>query len=107
MKAYKLVRMKKNGKIGSLFIHRQDDLPIGEWLEAEFYPTEGFAPRKGYHCTFKPIAPHLKLELKNGEKRIWVEVEVEDYETYERSKYYGGNWILANRMKIIKILYCY
>jgi hypothetical protein len=34
----------------------------------------------------------------------WVEVEVEDYETYERSEYYGGNWILANKMKILKIL---
>jgi hypothetical protein len=104
MKAYKLVRLKKDGSLGSLFIHRQDILPIGEWLEAEFYPTPTFSPRKGWHCTFKPVAPHLKTELKNGEKRIWVKVEVEDFTEYNRPDSQGGKWILANKMKILKIL---
>lgn len=84
MKAYKLMRLKKDGSLGSLFINRKATIPIGEWLEAECIPTDGFQIRKGWHCTFIPQAPHLKEKLANGEVRVWVEVDVEDYETYDR-----------------------
>ena len=47
--AYKLVRLKKDRTIGSLFIHRQDSLPLNTWIEAVEYPTNGFAVRKGWH----------------------------------------------------------
>lgn len=104
MKAYKLVRKKKDGKLYPLFINKTVPTPIGEWLNAECHPTKGFAVRKGWHCCFKPIAPHLKQQLSNGEMRVWVEVEVADYTTYKRSEKYGGDWILANKMKIIKEL---
>ena len=33
---------------------------------------------------------------------MWVEVEVEDWESYNRPESQGGAWILAQRMKIIR-----
>lgn len=104
MKAYKLVRKKKDGKLYPLFINKTVPTPIGEWLDAECHPTNGFAVRTGWHCCFKPFAPHLKEKLSNGEQRVWVEVEVDDWTSYERPQKQGGAWILAQRIKIIKEL---
>lgn len=99
MRAYKLMRQRKNGTLGSLFINARAVIPMKQWLNAEFYPTHGFAPRKGWHCTFYPYAPHL------GTKgRVWVEVEVEDISTFDRPECQGGSWILAGKMFIIKLL---
>jgi hypothetical protein len=98
------MRLRKDGTLGSLFINRKTVIPIGVWLDAEFYPTKGFAERLGWHCTFTMNAPHLKHELSNGEVRVWVEVEIEDYHTYDRPESQGGKWILANKMKVIKII---
>lgn len=95
---YKLMRLRNNGTLGSLFINRKKVLNVGEWLEAEDYPTKGYTHRPGWHCTFKPIAPHLS---KNG--RIWVEVEVNDFEVYNRPENQGGKWVLAKQMKILRI----
>lgn len=99
MKAYKLMRLRKNGTLGSLFINKRDVIPIGVWLEAEDHPTKGYAHRPGWHCTFKPVAPHLSLK-----NRVWVEVEVEDFEVFERPISQGGKWILAKQMKVIRII---
>ncbi len=99
MKAYKLMKLRKNGTLGSLFIHATAILPIGEWMDAAFYPTKGFAPRYGWHCTFTPYAPHLSTK-----GRVWVEVEVGDYKTYDRPESQGGAWILADRMKINRMI---
>lgn len=104
MIAYKLLRIKKDGKLYPLFINKTNETPIGVWMNAECYPTKGFAVRKGWHCCFKPIAPHLKTKLSSGEERIWVECEVEDWESYDRPTTQGGAWILAQRMKINRIL---
>lgn len=104
MKAYKLLRVKKDGKLYPLFINKTVATPIGEWMEAECHPTKGFAVRKGWHCCFQPIAPHLKTQLSNGEQRVWVECEVEDWESYDRPESQGGSWILAQRMKIVKVI---
>lgn len=104
MKAYKLLRMMKDGTIHPLFINKSVATPIGKWMPAECHPTKGFAIRKGWHCCFKPIAPHLKEKLANGEQRIWVEVEVEDWNSYDRPESQGGAWILAQAMKIVKVL---
>ena len=104
MKAYKLLRIKKDGKLYPLFINKTVETPIGEWLEAELHVTAGFSPRKGYHCCFQPLAPHLKMQLASGEQRVWVECEVEDWESYDRPITQGGAWILAQRMKLIRTL---
>ena len=99
MRAYKLIRQLKDGSLSLLFINRKSRIPVGEWLEAESHPTKGFAYRKGWHCTLKPVAPHL-----SEKDRVWVEVEIEDYETYKRPESQGGMWVLAQRMRIIKVI---
>lgn len=98
MKAYKLMRLRKDGTFGSLFINRKESYPIGVWMEALDYPTKGYQRRFGWHCTFKPIAPHLTLK-----GRVWVEVEVDEFVTLERPLAQGGKWILARLMLINKL----
>lgn len=98
-KAYKLVRKLKDGSLSSLFINKKNRFEMNTWLEAESYPTKGFAYRKGWHCTMKPNAPHLSKK-----DRVWVEVEVKDYSFFERPESQGGKWILAQKMKIIREL---
>ena len=93
------MRLRKNGTLGSLFINRRNVIPIGVWLEAEDHPTKGYAHRPGWHCTFKPEAPHLSTK-----DRVWVKVEVEDYAVFERPMSQGGKWILANKMKVVSII---
>jgi len=102
MKAYKLVRKAKDGQLYPLFIDKARPYIIGEHRIAEYVPTKGFAPRFGFHCCFIPFAPHLKTKLASGEKRVWVECEVEDYETYNRPESQGGKWILANKLTVLR-----
>lgn len=105
MKAYKLLRvLKSDGLLHPLFIDKKNPTPIGVWLEAKCIPTPGFQVRMGYHCCFIPYAPHLKLTLANGETRVWCEVEIENWESYDRPESQGGAWCLAQRMKINRIL---
>jgi len=99
MKAYKLVRKLKDGSLAPLFINKKIRTPIGEWLNAEYHPTKGYKPRKGWHCTLTPNAPHLSMK-----DRVWVEVEVEDFEYHKRPESQGGMWVLAQRMNVIKEL---
>lgn len=99
MRAYKLMRIRKNGTLGSLFINRKAVIPMGEWLQAEEYPTKGYAFRPGWHCTLKPHAPHL-----SEKDRVWVEVEIKDFQSYSRPESQGGEWLLANKMKVTKIM---
>ena len=99
--AYKLVRLRKDGTITSLFINKTRTLPVGEWMNSENYPTSGFAERPGWHCTAQPNAPHLKMELKSGEKRVWKKVLIDDYTEFKRPENQGGLWFLAKRMKIL------
>ncbi len=102
MIAYKLVRKMKDGSLAPLFINRKQRVPVGIWMEAESHPTKGFAHRKGWHCTLKPVAPHLKESPKNQTGRVWVEVEVQDTELYNRPESQGGTWVLAQMMRVIK-----
>lgn len=97
MKAYKLIRKMKDGTLSPLFINKRSRITLGVWLEAENHPTKGFSVRKGWHCTLETKAPHLSI---NG--RVWVEVEVENTELYNRPESQGGTWVLAQRMKVIR-----
>ena len=103
MIAYKLFRLK-DGKLWPLFINKQQETKIGVWLDAECYPTKGFAVRKGWHCTLQPVAPHLKMRLKSGQQRVWVKCEIEDFEYYQRPESQGGTWVLAQRLKVLEVL---
>ena len=101
MRAYKLMKQRKDGSLGSLFINAKEKYPVGKWMDAQFIPTKGFAERYGWHCTLGTAnAPHLKTELKSGEKRVWVEVDVDGIEYYNRPESQGGKWVLAKKMKI-------
>ena len=99
MEAYKLVRKMSDGSISPLFINKKSRLPLNKWMKAESYPTKGFAYRKGWHCTLKPIAPHLSTK-----NRVWIKVDIKDYEFYNRPESQGGTWVLAQKMKILKII---
>jgi hypothetical protein len=96
MIAYKLFSLRKDGSIGSLFINRKRKLPTNEWLIAESFPTKGYKFRPYWHCTSKPIAPHL-----TEKNRIWLKVEIENYSEFKRPNTQGGLWFLANKMKIL------
>jgi len=99
LKAYKLIRKLKDGTLSPLFINKKSRILFDVWLEAEAHPTKGFAFRKGFHCTLKPEAPHLSTK-----DRVWVEVEVEDFEYFKRPESQGGVWVLAQKMKVIREL---
>lgn len=99
MKAYKLVRVMQDGSLAPLFINKRMRIPIGVWLDAENHPTKGYTTRKGWHCTLKTEAPHLSKK-----NRVWVELEIQDYEYYDRPESQGGTWVLAQRIKVCKIL---
>lgn len=104
MKAYKLLRKRRDGSLGPLFINRSQVIPYGEWLAAEDHPTKGFKQRPGWHCAPNPVAPHLKTELRSGEHRVWCEVAIKQITEYPRPANQGGKWLLAERMRIIREL---
>lgn len=97
MIAYKLFRVKANGAITPLFINKTKELPLGEWMDAEDHPTNGFAHRPGWHCTQHPKAPHL-----SEKGRAWYRVEIDGYEIHQRPRAQGGIWFLAERMRIVE-----
>lgn len=99
MIAYKLCRQLKNGEITPLFINKQFKIPFNEWLNAESHPTKGFKLRPFWHCTSQPIAPHL-----SEKGRVWVKLEIDDYEEFKRPNNQGGLWFLASRVKFLEIV---
>jgi len=99
MIAYKLCRQLKNGDITSLFINKKVKLPFNQWLEAESHPTKGFKVRPFWHCTSYPDAPHLSMK-----NRVWIKVEMGDFEVYERPSSQGGLWFLSKNIKLIEII---
>lgn len=99
MKAFKLFKLRKNGNISSLFINNKAIIPLKKWLPARAYPTKGFAFRPGWHSMKTKKAPHLSKK-----NRVWAEVEIKDYEKYERPKCQGGTWYLSRWIKVNKLL---
>lgn len=103
IKAYKLFRLTKDGELAPLFINRKQRIKLDVWLDAEAHPTKGFAFRKGWHLCLSKNAPHLKLNLKSGEVRVWCGVECDNVQYLNRPESQGGTWLLAQRMRVIKI----
>lgn len=97
-RGYKLLRQRKNGTLGPLFINCRQVIPIGVWLPAENHPRKGYAERMGWHITKDMIAPHLS---KKG--RVWAEVEFSGYEELKRPASQGTTWYLATWMKVVKL----
>jgi hypothetical protein len=99
MIAYKLVRKLKSGKLTPLFINKSVGIQLNEWYKSECHPTKGFKVRQGWHCTSSPNAPHL-----SERDRVWIKVEILDYETIKRPVSQGGLWYLADKIKFLEIL---
>lgn len=105
MLAYKLLKKRKDGSLGPLFINASQKIPMWKWLDAEDHPTKGFAHRPGWHCTREQNAPHIKKNPKAGLPRVWCRVEVDGAITeFLRPKLQGGMWFIAERMRVIEVL---
>ena len=91
---YKLFEMDGKGNLLPLFIDKNNPVPIGKWVKAEFIPTKGFAARGGWHVGADvPDAPWLKSydgteagyykpRFKHG-KRVWCEIEYNANNNYD------------------------
>lgn len=91
MRAYKLLRLKKDGKLYPLFVNTQTSTPIGIWIDAEcgertsngkVKSTLGpLCFRPGFHLSTLPYASHIGRKGVNGEiefmneDHIWCECE--------------------------------
>ena len=96
---YKLLRVRKDGSLGPLFINRRQRIPTGEWLQAGAHPTKGYAFRPGWHATLLPVAPHLSTK-----GRVWCRVTLRGVTRYNRPESQGGTWLLAQEMRVDEIL---
>jgi hypothetical protein len=99
MIAYKLLRKRKDGTLGPLFINCPQRIPLGTWLQAECHPRKGYKVRPGWHCTAQPVAPHLTTK-----GRVWCMVDIEEFEEFSRPKAQGGLWFIAQKIRVIKEL---
>jgi len=99
MIGYKLLRQRRNGTLGPLFINAKQVIPIGVELQAEDHPTKGYAHRPGWHITNSPHAAHLKMD-----GRVWAEVEFDDFYEFKRPEHQGGMWYIAQKVQVIRIL---
>lgn len=97
MIAYKLLRVRKDGTLGPLFINRSQVIPLGEWLQAEPHQTKGYKFRPGWHCVGLPRAPHL-----SSKNRAWYRVRIDRYEHNPRPDSQGGMWYIAQKMKVLE-----
>lgn len=116
MEVFKKVRILKDGNAYPLFIDKRKPFEFGEWMRAEYHPTKGFAPRSlgkdddgneigGWHCCYKPVAPHIADELKSGEKRIWMRCEAKGIiKKYDRPESQGGAWLLAEWLRPVELI---
>lgn len=91
MLGYKLFEENSDGKLFPLFIGKNEETPMNQWIHAEFIPTKGFASRGGWHIGEMPDAPWLKAadgsyksRWKTG-RRVWCLIEynaTNDYNSY-------------------------
>lgn len=97
--AYKLMRLRKDGTLGPLFINASQVIPVGKWLKAEAHKTKGYAFRPGWHTCEHPYVPHLSMK-----GRVWALVEIADVKEFHRPAAQGGLWYLAQQMRVVEIL---
>lgn len=96
MIAYKLFQKNKDS-ICSLFINKRQKYQLNKWYRAKLYKTDGFKPRKGFHCVPIPNnAPHL-----SNRGREWYKIEIDDFSELQKPQSQGGKWFIANKMKIL------
>ena len=83
-KGYKLFEQREDGKLFPLFIGKNEETKVNEWVPAEIIMEhKGFAHRPGWHIgATLPSAPWLmsangtyKSQRGKKFKRVWCEVE--------------------------------
>ena len=83
-KGYKLFEQREDGKLFPLFIDKNTETAVNEWVSAEIIMDhKGFAHRPGWHIGAEmPSAPWLmsadgtyKSQRGKRFKRVWCEVE--------------------------------
>lgn len=100
MIAFKLMAIRKNGTLGSLFIDKRKKVAVGEWMTAKCVPTKGFKVRTGFHSMLTRYAPHLSQK-----GRVWVKVELAGkIEVHDRPATQGGRWLTSEKMRVLEIL---
>jgi hypothetical protein len=97
--AYKLLRLRKDGSLGPLFIDRKLRIPVNRWCKAKAVPTKGFAFRPGFHACANPVAPHLSKK-----DRVWCKVLLRGVTPHLRPDCQGGLWFTANHLKVVEVL---
>ena len=97
MIAYKLLKVRKDGTIGPLFINQKQRITVGVWYDAVDHPTKGYKHRPYWHCCARPEAPHL-----SEKGRAWYKVEIEGVQKMKRPEHQGGTWYLADKMKVLE-----
>jgi hypothetical protein len=98
--AYKLFRKMSDGSISPLFFDQRLRLPVGEWIAARLdLVKKGYKTRPGWHCCMSPDAPHL-----TEKDRVWCKIKIRDYTVEHRPDSQGGDWLIANHIKVIKEL---
>ena len=97
MIGYKLMRKRRDGTYGSLFIDRARRLVPGIVYPEQDVKTKGYAHRPGWHVCERPYAPHLST---NG--RVWCKVSFAHKDTVIRPECQGGIWYLGRDMEIIE-----
>lgn len=94
---YKLLEMNEKGELFPLFIGKNEETKIGEWIHAKCIPTNNFMVRYGWHIGLIPDAAWLKSydgsdvgyyksRWKNG-KRVWCLVEFNNENDYTEEVY--------------------
>lgn len=103
MLMYKVMRIKSDGMLYSVNVNRNKPYNIDEWVNAEYILTKHYHDRKGFYGFEKPDSKKYKDKLHRGDRRIWVECEVADYEIVYNA-HDQVNWVIAQKMKIIRAL---
>ena len=119
LNAYKIFR-RRHGTLYPLFIGKGRPVPLGEWVEAECIPTQGFAVRPGWHATLLPMAPQLRTKAgRIAADRCWTEVEIAaevDWQGHPgrtqqipvgghyRFQAACGVWLISGAVKVNRIL---
>ena len=105
MTAYKLFRLRKDGTLGPLFVGRGLVVRVGDVHTArDDLPHPGLAHRPGFHCCSKKRAPHIKMRLGNGERRVWCKVDIGDWREHMRPESQGGLWYTAKSVRVLYIV---
>jgi len=99
MVGYKLMRLRKDGSLGALFIDARQRIAVGKWMWAKDVPTKGYAHRPGWHILPEPKADHL-----SERDRVWCRVEFRHFKEHKRPANQGGMWYLARRMRVVEVL---